>query len=147
MIIVLAPDSFKGPLSAVDVCASWARGLRRIWPEADLRFCPMADGGEGTLDVLLAATGGERRRLTVTGASGNLLGNQLPIIPAPKAYRVRSTALCKSSFLMILRRCTSTVPEAIARLCAIACELIPEATKRSICCSLSDSAAAFVLAR
>lgn len=71
MIIVLAPDSFKGSLSAVDVCASWARGLRRIWPEADMRFCPMADGGEGTLDVLLAATGGERRRLTVVGASGD----------------------------------------------------------------------------
>ncbi len=71
MIVVLAPDSFKGSLSAVDVCASWARGLRRVWPEVDLRFCPMADGGEGTLDVLLAATGGERRRLTVTGASGD----------------------------------------------------------------------------
>lgn len=71
MIVVFAPDSFKGSLSAVDVCASWARGLRRIWPDVDLRCCPMADGGEGTLDVLLAATGGERRRMAVTGASGD----------------------------------------------------------------------------
>ncbi len=71
MIVVFAPDSFKGSLSAVDVCASWARGLRRIWPDVDLRCCPMADGGEGTLDVLLTATGGERHRMAVTGASGD----------------------------------------------------------------------------
>ena len=62
-MIVLAPDSFKGSLSAPAVAAALARGLRRVWPDADIRARPMADGGEGTLDAVLAAVGaaGERR--------------------------------------------------------------------------------------
>lgn len=47
-----------------------ARGVRRVWPAADIRLFPMADGGEGTLDAVLAATGGRRVQVTVTGAHG-----------------------------------------------------------------------------
>ena len=66
-VIVVAPDSFKGSLSAPAVAAALARGLRRVWPGADIRARPMADGGEGTLDAVLAAVGaaGERRERTV----------------------------------------------------------------------------------
>jgi glycerate 2-kinase len=67
--VVLAPDSFKGSLDAAAVCAAIARGLRRVWPEADIRSCPMADGGEGTLDAVLSQ-GGVRRTRVVAGASG-----------------------------------------------------------------------------
>ena len=66
--IILAPDSFKGALSAPEVAEALAQGLRRVWPGAVLRLMPMADGGEGTLDAVLAATGGERRTLRVSGA-------------------------------------------------------------------------------
>jgi len=69
-IVVVAPDSFKGSLSAPEICAAIARGLRRVWPEAEIRACPMADGGEGTLDAVLTR-GGERRTREVTGAGGN----------------------------------------------------------------------------
>ena len=62
-IIVVAPDSFKGSLDAPGVCAAIARGLRRVWPDAEVRACPMADGGEGTLDAVLAAVGPAGRRL------------------------------------------------------------------------------------
>ena len=57
--VVLAPDSFKGSLSASAAATALAEGVRRVWPEADLRLCPMADGGEGTLDAVLSR-GGQR---------------------------------------------------------------------------------------
>jgi glycerate 2-kinase len=71
-VVVVAPDSFKGSLDAPAVCVAVARGLRRVWPDADIRARPMADGGEGTLDAVLAAVGpaGHRRSHSVAGAGG-----------------------------------------------------------------------------
>ena len=66
--VILAPDSFKGSLSAPAAAEAMARGLRRVWSEIDVRLLPMADGGEGTLDAVLAASGGERRLVEVSGA-------------------------------------------------------------------------------
>lgn len=60
-IVVIAPDSFKGSLAAPAICAAIARGLARVWPDVEIRACPMADGGEGTLDAVLSR-GGERLR-------------------------------------------------------------------------------------
>jgi len=73
MKIVLAPDSFKGSLTAPEVCDAIARGLRRALPHADVVARPMADGGEGTLDAVLAAVGdrGTREREELTGAAGD----------------------------------------------------------------------------
>ena len=68
-VVVLAPDSFKGSVSAADAAAAIAIGLRRIWPEAEVRLCPLADGGEGTLDAVLAS-GGQRCSVRVSGAAG-----------------------------------------------------------------------------
>jgi len=51
MRLVLAPDSFKGSLSAAEVCAAMAEGIRRVVPEAEIRAIPMADGGEGTTEA------------------------------------------------------------------------------------------------
>jgi glycerate kinase len=68
-VIVVAPDSFKGSLSASAVCRAISGGLARALPNAELRCCPMADGGEGTLDALLSR-GGARRSLAVSGAGG-----------------------------------------------------------------------------
>lgn len=67
--IVIAPDSFKGSIPADAAANAIATGLRRVWPDADLRLRPMADGGEGTLDVVLSR-GGTRRTARVVGASG-----------------------------------------------------------------------------
>jgi len=70
--IVLAPDSFKGSLDAPAVCAALARGIVRAIPDAQIRARPMADGGEGTLDAVLAAVGAAGKRLArdVAGADG-----------------------------------------------------------------------------
>ncbi len=70
MKIVLAPDSFKGSLSAPDVAGAMAEGLRRVWPDALCVPLPVADGGEGTADALAAATGGKMFAATVTGPLG-----------------------------------------------------------------------------
>lgn len=70
MRIVIAPDSFKEALSAEEVCRAIARGVRRVCPDAVLDLVPMADGGEGTVDALIAATRGRRFSTTVSGPLG-----------------------------------------------------------------------------
>jgi glycerate kinase len=74
-VVVVAPDSFKGSLDAPAVCEAVAAGLRRVWPQADVRARPMADGGEGTLDAVLAAVGsvGQRLHERVAGAAGDAI--------------------------------------------------------------------------
>lgn len=68
--IVIAPDSFKESLSAPDAAAAIARGVRAACPHADIVAIPMADGGEGTVAAVLAATAGEWRTAPVTDALG-----------------------------------------------------------------------------
>ena len=66
--ILLAPDSFKGALSAPDAARAMSKGLRRVWPDCECVHLPVADGGEGTLDALLdAAAASVRRAQTVSG--------------------------------------------------------------------------------
>ncbi|MBV6823291.1 glycerate kinase [Pseudomonas sp. PD9R] len=67
MKIVIAPDSFKDSLSAQGVADAIALGLAEVWPDAQLVKCPMADGGEGTVESILAACDGELRRTEVRG--------------------------------------------------------------------------------
>ena len=71
MKIVIAPDSFKESLSAVEVAQAIARGAMQAVPKLECILRPMADGGEGTVDALLASSpGGQRRCGTVRGAYG-----------------------------------------------------------------------------
>ncbi|HMW18066.1 MAG TPA: glycerate kinase [Accumulibacter sp.] len=70
MPIIVAPDSYKGSLSAVEVAQAMSRGIQRVFPDVEVRQIPIADGGEGTVDALLAATGGQRRRSLVRGPLG-----------------------------------------------------------------------------
>ncbi len=70
MKIVLAPDAFKGSLTAAEVCAAMAEGLRRFLPDAEIVSVPMADGGEGTVQSLVDATGGHFVTETVSGPLG-----------------------------------------------------------------------------
>lgn len=70
MKLVIAPDSFKESLSAPEVAAAIARGWLRARPADEVLLRPMADGGEGTVDAVLEATGGERRECVVRGPLG-----------------------------------------------------------------------------
>lgn len=71
-MIVIAPDSFKGSLSARDVAAAIAEGWREVRAEDQLALLPLADGGEGTLDAIESAVAGSRRHDAgpVTGPDG-----------------------------------------------------------------------------
>ena len=70
MKIVLAPDSFKGSMTASEAAAAMAEGIRRVCPGAELVLVPLADGGEGTAALLIAATGGRRMTTVVSGPLG-----------------------------------------------------------------------------
>ena len=84
-IALVCPDKFRGTLSAAGAAEAMARGLevaevrRRMFDE--VRRLPLADGGEGTLDVLLASQGGGRRRATVTGPLGEPVEAEWGLLP------------------------------------------------------------------
>lgn len=70
MKIVIAPDSFKDSLGAEGVAQAIAQGVRDVLPAAQVALCPMADGGEGTVEAILAVLPGERRSTVVQGPLG-----------------------------------------------------------------------------
>ncbi len=65
MHILIAPDAFKECLSARRVALALKEGVESIFPEAEIRIAPMADGGEGTVESVIDATGGELIKLRV----------------------------------------------------------------------------------
>lgn len=67
MKIVIAPDSFKESLTALHVCEAVEKGIRTHFPDAEISKVPMADGGEGTVQSLVDATGGQIIQAKVTG--------------------------------------------------------------------------------
>ena len=67
MKIVIAPDSYKESLSALDVATAIEAGFQEIYPDAEYVRLPVADGGEGTVEAMVAATQGRLVQVTVTG--------------------------------------------------------------------------------
>jgi len=70
MKIVIAPQAFKGSISALEVARAMGEGVRRVLADAEMVLVPVADGGDGTLETLVEATGGELRESEVTGPLG-----------------------------------------------------------------------------
>lgn len=70
MKIVIAPDSYKESLSALEVATAIEQGFREIFPDADYVKLPVADGGEGTVEAMVAATQGGIIKVRVTGPLG-----------------------------------------------------------------------------
>jgi len=87
--ILVAPDSFKGTLSAAEVAEAIGRGLEDAGRPVDL--CPVADGGEGTLEALLDAVGGELRTVSVSDPLGRpidaafALGDRVAVVETAAA--------------------------------------------------------------
>jgi len=67
---LLAPDSFKESMTAKEVCIAMEKGLSRVYPDARFIHVPMADGGEGTVQSLVDASGGSLHTKEVTGPLG-----------------------------------------------------------------------------
>ncbi len=70
MKIVIAPQAFKGSISALRAAEMMAEGVRRVSPDARTELVPVADGGDGTLETLVEASGGEIRSSEVMGPLG-----------------------------------------------------------------------------
>ncbi|MEZ9650931.1 glycerate kinase [Vibrio lentus] len=92
MKIVIAPDSFKESLSAVSVAACIEKGFREIFPDADYVTLPLADGGEGTVDVLLQGLAGQKRTNKAQGPLGELVSAEWAMLE-PSAQNPNKTAL------------------------------------------------------
>src|SRR5690606_30636970 len=92
MRIVIAPDSFKESLSAPQVAQAIARGVTSVVPQATIISVPMADGGEGSLDAVLAAGNGERRTETVHNALGQPCQADWGLLPNATAFIEMATA-------------------------------------------------------
>lgn len=78
---LLAPDSFKGTLSAAEVCSVMERVILARCPDARVHSLPIADGGEGTVECFLAAAGGERVPCRVSGPLGGELESFYALLP------------------------------------------------------------------
>ena len=110
MKIVIASDSFKGNLTSLEVANAMERGIRRVLPKARVIKVPMADGGEGTVQSLVEATGGRVIKKRVRGPLGRavlarygILGDQktaviemaeasgLPLVPHPRRNPLKTT--------------------------------------------------------
>ncbi|MDK2799261.1 MAG: glycerate 2-kinase [Clostridiales bacterium] len=73
MKIIIAPDSFKGSNTTIAVANTIEKGIRKVFPDAEIIKVPIADGGEGTVDALVLGAGGEFKEKTVTGPLGEKL--------------------------------------------------------------------------
>jgi len=78
MKILLAPDSFKGSLSAHEAACAMREGLLAVNPDFDVILHPMADGGEGALDVLTPFLGGKTLKIDISGMDGRPM--QVPVL-------------------------------------------------------------------
>ncbi len=101
MRIVVSPDSYKGSLSALGVAEAMERGILRIFPSAEVCKLPIADGGEGTVEALVAATGGHIRTSQVTGPLGDPVMAQWGILGDGKTAVIEMAA---ASGLTLLAR-------------------------------------------
>lgn len=80
MNVVVAIDSFKGSLSSQESGRAITEGIMRVYPDASVTVCPVADGGEGTVDALTSGLGGTKETVTVTGPLGDKVSAAYGII-------------------------------------------------------------------
>jgi glycerate kinase len=73
MKVVIAPQTFKGSISALEVARAVSEGVRRVVSDAETVLVPVADGGDGTLETLVEGSGGEVRDAEVTGPLGEAM--------------------------------------------------------------------------
>lgn len=85
MRVIAAPDSFKGSLSAPLAAQAIARGVQRACPACQVEEIPIADGGEGTLETLVAAGQGEYRTYQVQGPLGQPVAARIGLLPTGQA--------------------------------------------------------------
>jgi len=81
MKIILAPNAYKGSLTAVEAAQAMQRGVERVFTDADCIQLPIADGGDGTLETLVSATGGDYVAVRVRGPLGDNINSRYGLLP------------------------------------------------------------------
>ena len=74
--ILVAPQAFKGSISAMDACLAMADGVKNVLQDCEVVICPVADGGDGTLETLVEVSKGQIHSCNVTGPIGNPIQSQ-----------------------------------------------------------------------
>lgn len=92
MKITIAIDSFKGSLSTFRAGEAIAEGAKAVYPDADVSICPMADGGEGTVDAIIGAMGGEMVEVTVCNPLGKPIKSSYGVIPDSQTAIIEMSA-------------------------------------------------------
>lgn len=92
MKVTVAIDSFKGSLSTFEAGAAVREGINRVYPEAQVYISPLADGGEGTVEAIVAATGGRMQAVTVTGPLGAKMESSYGYIEHTKTAVIEMSA-------------------------------------------------------
>ena len=92
MKVTITIDSFKGSLSTFQAGKAIAEGIRQVYPHAETTVCPLADGGEGTVDAIIAATGGEMVEVTVHNPIGKRIKSRYGMIPHTKTAIIEMSA-------------------------------------------------------
>jgi glycerate kinase len=92
MKIVIAPDSFKGNMRSTEVCRIIQAAIAEECPEAEVVTIPMADGGEGTVEAVVAATGGQLFVAEVCGPLGDSVSAQYGVLPDGSAIMEMAAA-------------------------------------------------------
>ena len=116
MRILVAPDKFRGTLSAQQAAEAIELGWRRVRPDDDLDLVPMADGGEGTLAAMVAAGEGTTRTIPVTGPLGDPVEAPLGLVDDGRRLAVVE---CASASGLAYRQ-----EAAVARGCRSSCAKI-----------------------
>ena len=81
MKVIIAADSFKGSCSAEEAVSAMERGVHKVFPDAQTVGIPVADGGEGTVDALVAATGGKKVCITTHDPLGRPISAEYGVLP------------------------------------------------------------------
>lgn len=101
MKFVLAPDSFKESMTSKQACDAMERGIKKVFKDAQCIKVPMADGGEGTVEALVSATGGILHQTTVTDPLGNLITSDFGILGNGTTAVIE---MAKASGIQLVRR-------------------------------------------
>lgn len=104
MKIVVAPNAFKGTLSAPQAAAAIARGVREVFPDAEVVEVPVADGGDGTTEALVSALHGEYRSVEVEGPLGDAVTARYGLIDDGETAVVELAAASGLALIPFARR-------------------------------------------
>lgn len=104
MKIVVAPQEFKGSISALDVSKATKKGILKVFPKADIVICPVADGGDGTLETLVEISGGSKKQCYVYDPLGKEISTEWGGMGDNKTAVIEMARMCGLALLELHER-------------------------------------------